>query len=60
MGAGRLGGDACRDGELARGEGAAIEQRRHHGRPRRVSDQRGDLGDHGAGDHFDVLTPGDA
>ena len=46
-----LGRDARRQGQLARGQGTAIEQRRHHRGPRRVSDQRRDLGDDGAGDH---------
>ena len=56
MGAGGLRRDSRRDGELARGQGTAIEKRRHHRRSRRVSDQRRDLGDDRACDHFRYLA----
>src|SRR5262249_45019761 len=56
MGARGLGCDVRGGGELARGQGPAIEERRHHGGPRRVSDQRGDLGDDGTGDHQIALA----
>src|SRR4029079_3433334 len=49
--------DARRQGQLTRGQGPAIEERRHHRRPRRVSDPRRDLGDDGTGDHVRYLTP---
>src|SRR4029453_5624664 len=57
MGARGLRRDARRQGQLTRGQGPAIEERRHHRRPRRFSDQRRDLGDHGTGDHVRYLTP---
>src|SRR5262245_39632709 len=57
MGAGGLRRDSRRSGELARGQGAAIEERRRHRCSRRVSDQRRDLGDDGAGDHPRTLPP---
>ena len=57
MGARGLRRDARRQGQLTRGQGPAIEERRHHRRPRRFSDQRRDLGDHGTGDHVHYLTP---
>src|SRR5256885_16218519 len=44
-------------GQLARGQGTAIEKRRHHRGSRRVSDQRRDLGDDRACNHFRYLTP---
>ena len=57
MGAGGLRRDPGRAGELARGQGPAVEQGRHHRRPRRVADQRRDLGDHGTGDHARRIRP---
>ena len=56
MGAGGLWRDSRRKGKLARGQGAAIEKRRHHRRSRRVSDQRRDLGDDGACNHLGYPT----
>ena len=57
MGAGGLRPDLRRKGQLARGQGTAIEKRRHHRGSRRVSDQRRDLGDDRACNHFRYLTP---
>src|SRR5262249_53537648 len=51
MGAGGLRRDVRRTGQLARGQGTAIEKRRHHRRSRRVSDERRDLGDDRACNH---------
>jgi len=48
MGAGGLRRDPRRQGQLARGRGPAIDERRQYRRSRRLSDQRGDLGDDGA------------
>src|SRR4030095_3736019 len=56
MGAGRLRRDSRRDGELACGEGTAIEKRPHHRSSRRVREQRRDLGDDRACDHSRLLT----
>src|SRR5207245_10760751 len=44
-------------GKLARGQGTAIEKRRHHRSSRRVSDQSRDFGDDRACNHFRYLTP---
>ena len=57
MGAGGLRPDLRRKGQLARGQGPAIEKRRHHRGSRRVSDQRRDLGDDRACNHFRYVTP---
>jgi hypothetical protein len=57
MGAGGLRRDLRRKGKLARGQGAAVEKRRHHGSSRRVSDQRSNFGDDRACNHFRYLTP---
>ena len=57
MGAGGLRRDSRRKGKLARGQGTAIEKRRQHRSSRRVSDQRRDLGDDRACNHFRYLTP---
>lgn len=57
MSAGRLRCDSRRDGKLARGQGTAIDKRRHHRRSRRVSDERRNLGDDSACNHFRYLTP---
>ena len=57
MGAGRLRRDSRRNGKLAGGQGTAIEKCPHHRGPRRVSDQRRDLRDDGACDHFRYVTP---
>ena len=56
MGAGGLRRDSRRRGKLARGQGTTIEKRGHHRGSRRISDQRRDLGDDGACDHFRSLT----
>jgi hypothetical protein len=57
MSAGRLRRDPRRAGKLARGQGTAIDKRRHHRRSRRVSDERRNLGDDSACNHFCYLTP---
>jgi hypothetical protein len=56
MGAGGLRRDSRRQGELARGQRTAIEKRRRYRSSRRVSDQRRDLGDDRACNHFRYLT----
>ena len=56
MGAGGLRRDSRRKGKLGRRQATAIEKRRNHCRSRRVSDQRRDLGDDGACNHFRYLT----
>ena len=52
MGAGGLRRDSRRTGKLARGQGTAIEKRRHHRGSRRIADQRRDLGDDRARNHL--------
>jgi hypothetical protein len=49
--------DSRRYGKFARGQGTAIEKRRHHRSSRRVSDQRRNLGDDRTCNHFRYLTP---
>ena len=58
MRAGGLRRDSRRKGKLARGQGAAIEKRRHHGGSRRFPDQRCDLGDDRAGNHVSEYRTG--
>src|SRR5207247_7200522 len=57
MGAGGLRRDSRRKGKLGRRQATAIEKRRNHCCCRRVSDQRGDLGDDRACNHRRYLTP---
>jgi hypothetical protein len=54
MGAGGLRRDSRRTRERARGLGTTIEKRRHHRGSRGISDQRRDLGDDRACNHFRV------
>jgi hypothetical protein len=49
-----------RIGQLGRGESAAIEKRREHGRLRRLSDQLSDLGYQWPSNHRRNAAPGTA
>src|SRR5512143_3179634 len=60
MRAGGLRRHPGRTGQLGRGERAAIEKRREHRRPRRLSDQPGNLGYQWPGDHRRNVAPGTA